>query len=64
MTHWPNKEKSLPVSKTMSPVTQVADVAVNRASNQEISRPSTEAIGKFSKKAPIIMINKKPATKI
>ncbi len=46
ITTWPSGEKSLPVERTVSPVTQVALVAVNRPSRSEIgSRPGTEQIG-------------------
>jgi hypothetical protein len=41
ITNCPNQEKSLPVDRTVSPVTQVALVAVNSASSQEIGAASS-----------------------
>ena len=39
ITVLPNNEKCLPVSKTASPVTQEAEVAVNKASISDVHCP-------------------------
>lgn len=46
----PVKVKSFAVSRTMSPVTQTADVDVKRASINEM--PCTVAVGSLSSKEP------------
>jgi len=64
MTTCPKVENAVPISKTVSPVTQVAEVAVNKAFRKGILTPFTEDIGKDKRKVPSVMIRKKPMTKI
>jgi len=53
MTACPSHEKSLPVDRTARPVTQVALVAVNRASRKEIAlAPDARQKGRVSSTAP------------
>jgi len=55
----PIREKWLPVSTTMSPVTQVAEVAVKRAFKKVVSFPGAVDLGKESNKVPkAIMLTK------
>jgi hypothetical protein len=53
-THWPKRLSRLPVSTTTRPVTQVADVAVNRASTGESRGPLTAA-GSINNMVPIMI---------
>jgi len=55
----PNREKSLPVSFTISPVTQVALVAVKSASTTPTEIPLLEHCGRAKKKAPIRIVTRK-----
>ena len=57
-------EKVSPVSTTTSPVTHVADVEVNKAFKKERPFPSSVAIGRVNKNAPIRMTIAKPNTRI
>ena len=59
MIIWPNNEKCVNVSKTTSPVTQVALVEVNKASKKLVHVPALLAIGKQRSNVPIIIILKK-----
>jgi hypothetical protein len=52
-THWPNRLKRLPVSTTTRPVTQVAEVAVNKASIG--GRVGSAAAGNISRAVPMII---------
>jgi len=58
ITTWPKVVNRDPVSTTMSPVTQVAEVAVNSESVKD-SGDSVEAWGKESKIQPTVMAPKK-----
>ena len=60
----PKREKWCPVSTTMSPVTQVAEVAVKRAFSTEVFPPGAVDRGKRRNKVPIAMIVKKVATTV
>jgi hypothetical protein len=51
MTHFPTIVKYVAVSTTMSPVTQMAEVEVKRASTKEI-RPETVQTGSMRSRAP------------
>lgn len=51
-TDCPNFERSLPMSRTVRPVTHTADVAVKSASINDMDLPEDET-GRMSKKAPI-----------
>ena len=55
----PNGLKVVPVSTTVRPVTQTADVEVNRASTNP-SRPMVDAWGSISKQIPVKMRNANP----
>ena len=48
----PNNEKYRKVSWTIKPVTQVAEVAVNRDSKKGMERPERVAMGSISKRVP------------
>ncbi|MMZ71297.1 hypothetical protein D1872_346210 [compost metagenome] len=50
----------MPVSTTASPVTQVADVAINSASINRMGVPSTEAGASDNRKVPKIMMVPNP----
>ncbi|MNC25367.1 hypothetical protein D3C75_734550 [compost metagenome] len=52
-------EKSEPVSTTANPVTQTAEVEVNKASSQEMPSPF-DATGKASRMEPMKMRAAKP----
>jgi hypothetical protein len=52
ITIWPNNEKSFPVSFTTRPVTQVAEVAVNRASVYAVLLPDDDAKGSHRTREP------------
>ena len=56
-------EKKLPVSCTIRPVTQVADVAVNKASTKFKPSPLFVEIGRVSKNVPIKIVIKNVAIK-
>jgi hypothetical protein len=60
MTNCPKREKALPVSRTINPVTQVAEVAVKRALIKLILLPSLEAAGKVRSKAPVVITKSHP----
>ncbi|GAA0848442.1 hypothetical protein GCM10008915_57690 [Bifidobacterium pullorum subsp. gallinarum] len=49
----PKVENTLPVSKTTSPFTHIADVAVNNASSRPTELPVEEEWGSASNAAPI-----------
>jgi hypothetical protein len=55
----PNNEKAVPVSSTISPVTHVAEVAVNAAFITPILLPVGEAIGRESMRVPKRIVTKK-----
>ncbi|MNP71828.1 hypothetical protein D3C76_1682700 [compost metagenome] len=50
----------MPVSTTASPVTQVADVAMKKASINFIGRPSADAGPRDNRNVPRIMMMPKP----
>ena len=58
ITHWPKTVKAVPVSMTISPVTQTAEVAVNNASIQGMVWAVVEA-GIFSRTVPERITRKK-----
>jgi hypothetical protein len=60
MTNCPKREKALPVSRTINPVTQVAEVAVKRALIKLILLPSLEAAGRVRSKAPVVITKSHP----
>ncbi len=60
MTSWPNSVQPVKVSRTISPVTQVALVEVKSASRNPAGAPF-EATGSISKPVPTRMIAKKPS---
>lgn len=60
ITPCPKWEKANPVSTTVSPVTQVEVVAVNRAESRGRGLPSTELIGRHRSAVPTRMTAKKP----
>ncbi|MNZ65510.1 hypothetical protein D3C78_837070 [compost metagenome] len=62
ITVFPKMVNVVPVSSTTSPVTQVADVAVNNASIKLTAFPLVLEMGSISSKAPIRMIDAKPST--
>ncbi|MNS63965.1 hypothetical protein D3C72_970750 [compost metagenome] len=64
MTTWPNLVKSMPVSLTTSPVTQVADVDVNSALMNSSGFPLVFEIGSIRSTVPSIIIAAKPSTRI
>ena len=53
MTICPNKDHLVNVSATISPVTQVALVAVKRASSGDVKLPSRAETGRHNKKVPV-----------
>ncbi|GAX59384.1 uncharacterized protein SCALIN_C03_0041 [Candidatus Scalindua japonica] len=59
ITIWPKREKKREVSWTVSPVTQSADVEVNKASTNDVPLPLTVATGSISKIVPITIKVKK-----
>ena len=63
MIIWPNKDRSLPISITASPVTHTPDVAVKRASinGRRVPVVETESERRI---VPIIMVVAKLRTKI
>lgn len=50
----------MPVSTTIRPVTQSAEVAVNKASINDIVFPLLREIGKYKRKVPKQIINANP----
>ena len=60
MTICPNPDQWDNVSKTVSPVTQVALVAVNKQERKSVVFPVAEAAGNIRRSAPIRMITRKP----
>ena len=52
MTPWPKGDQNWAVSWTTRPVTQVAEVAVNRASRKEAPSPDWVETGRVSRQAP------------
>ena len=58
-TVWPKPLHWLQVSKGVSPVTQVAEVAVNRAWRKVHRFPSREAMGSIKRQVPTQMMAKK-----
>jgi len=60
MTNSPNIVNVFAVSTTTSPVTQVADVEVNKAFKNERPFPSTVAMGRVDNNAPIRITVAKP----
>jgi len=63
MINCPKVEKSFPVSKTINPVTQVAEVAVKRASIKPILFPVLEATGRLRSIVPMIITIRNPNSK-
>ena len=57
----PKREKDVPVSTATRPVTQTAEVEVNRALNQPMLSPSWDAKGRDRSTAPIRISSRKPA---
>ena len=51
--HWPNMLQCRPVSTTERPVTQVADVAVNRQVRKSVGVPAAEETGSVRIDAPV-----------
>ena len=60
MTNCPKVEKAPPVSRTINPVSLVAEVAVKRALIKLILLPSLEAVGKVRSKAPVVITKSHP----
>jgi hypothetical protein len=60
ITKCPKAEKAPPVSRTINPVTQVAAVAVKRASIRLILFSVPEAIGRLRSIVPMAMTIKNP----
>jgi len=60
ITNCPKVEKSFPVSSTINPVTQVAEVAVKRALIKPTLFPVLEAAGILRRIAPIIITVRNP----
>lgn len=56
MTHWPKMLQCRPVSTTESPVTHVAEVAVNRHVRKPVGVPAAEDTGSVRMAAPTRMI--------
>ena len=52
ITAWPNTDQPVAVSRTTSPVTQTAEVAVNSEVPKLALRPSAEAAGIMSSSVP------------
>tara|TARA_B100000530_G_scaffold330653_1_gene274299 strand:- start:4785 stop:5081 length:297 start_codon:yes stop_codon:yes gene_type:complete len=61
MINSPKKLQCSAVSKRINPVTQTADVEVNKVSIQCVALPDSEASGKDKKKAPRSISKKKTA---
>jgi len=62
ITNCPKEEKSFPVSSTINPVTQVAEVAVKRALMKPILFAVLEAEGRLRRIVPIVITTKNPDT--
>ena len=62
ITNCPKIEKSLPVSSTINPVTQVAEVAVKRALIKPMLLAVPEAEGRLRRIVPIVITTKNPDT--
>ena len=62
ITAWPKPDQYSAVSWTTSPVTQVAEVAVNRQVSQGVNCPSRAEIGRWSRKVPSRMMAPKLTT--
>ena len=60
MTHCPKFEKAVPVSTTIKPVTQTAEVDVNRATNGSFQPPEALEIGSISRQVPNRIAPKNP----
>lgn len=63
ITASPNPDQKTGVSVTISPVTHVADVAVNNASTNEARSPSV-AIGRESNPVPAAIVARNPSATI
>ena len=63
MINCPKVEKSFPVSKTINPVTQVAEVAVKRALIKPILFPVLGATGRLRSIVPMIITIRNPNSK-
>ena len=63
ITVCPNIFQYVPVSTTINPVTQTADVAVNKASKKLVLSPLVVDIGKVNINAPTNITNINPKTK-
>ena len=61
ITACPKRDQYLCVSCTTSPVTQVAEVAVNKASAKGVTSPLLDETGSISKILPVSITSKKPA---
>ena len=59
ITHCPKNDQYVAVSCTISPVTQVAEVAVNSASGNGVNTCCAEEIGSISSRVPAIISPKK-----
>jgi len=60
ITAWPKPDQYSAVSWTTSPVTQVAEVAVNSASKKAAPCPSRVEMGRVSSSAPAKISSAKP----
>jgi len=60
ITNCPKVEKSFPVSSTINPVTQVAEVAVKRALMKPILFPMLEAAGRLRSIVPTAIAERNP----
>ena len=60
ITKCPKEEKSFPVSRTINPVSLVAEVAVKRASIRLILFSVPEAAGRLRSKVPVIITKRYP----
>ena len=55
----PKREKCVPVSRTTSPVTHVAELAVKYASRKFVEVPVDDDMGRLRRMPPVNMIRKK-----
>ena len=62
ITNCPKVEKSFPVSSTINPVTQVAEVEVKRALMKPMLFPVLEAAGRLRSIVPKLIATKNPNT--
>ncbi|MFR7743112.1 MAG: hypothetical protein ACLU3I_07360 [Acutalibacteraceae bacterium] len=62
MTTWPNIAQCVPVSTRMRPVTQVAEVAVNRLVRNGVGSPERDAAGRHRRPAPSRMMKRNTRT--